>query len=64
MQSPFIKGLDFLFIVFLLFHAGYGMFSIIADYIRPGALLKSLTALIVIAMAVSAFFGIRIIAAL
>jgi len=64
MQSPFIKGLDFVFIVFLLFHAGYGMFSIIADYIRPGALLKSLTALIIIAMAVSAFFGIRIVAAL
>jgi len=64
MQSPFIKGLDFLFIVFLLLHAGYGLFSIIADYIKPGALLRSLTALIVIAMAVSAFFGIRLVVAL
>ncbi len=64
MQSPFIKGLDFVFIVFLLFHAGYGMFSIIADYIKPGALLKSLTILIFIVMAVSAFFGIRIVVAL
>jgi succinate dehydrogenase hydrophobic membrane anchor protein len=64
MQSPFIRGLDFVFIAFLLFHAGYGMFSIIADYIKPGALLKSIAALIVVAMAVSAFFGIRIVVAL
>jgi succinate dehydrogenase hydrophobic membrane anchor protein len=64
MQSPFIKGLDFVFIVFLLFHAGYGVFSIIADYIKPGVLLKSLTILIFIVMAVSAFFGIRIVVAL
>ena len=64
MQSPFIRGLDFFFIVFLLFHAGYGMFSIIADYIKPGPLLKSLTILVFIVMAVSAFFGIRLIVAL
>jgi len=64
LQSPFIKGLDLVFILFLLFHAGYGMFSIIADYIKPGPLLKSLTMLIFIVMAVSAFFGIRIVIAL
>lgn len=64
MQSPFIKGLDFVFIVFLLFHAGYGLFSIIADYIKPGALLKSLTILIFIVMALSAYFGIRLVVAL
>ncbi|MBW1691725.1 MAG: succinate dehydrogenase, hydrophobic membrane anchor protein [Deltaproteobacteria bacterium] len=64
LQSPFIRGLDFVFIVFLLFHAGYGLFSIIADYIKPGALLKSLTILIVIVMALSAFYGIRIVVAL
>jgi len=64
MESPFIKGLDFLFIIFLLFHAGYGMFGIIADYIKPGPLLKFLTALIFIVMAISAFFGMRIVLAL
>jgi succinate dehydrogenase hydrophobic membrane anchor protein len=64
MQSPFIRGLDFVFVVFLLFHAGYGLFSIIADYIKPGYLLKSLTILIVIVMALSAFYGIRIVVAL
>jgi succinate dehydrogenase hydrophobic membrane anchor protein len=64
MQSPFIKSLDFVFIVFLLFHAGYGLFSIIADYIKPGPLLKSLTILIFIMMAISAFFGIRLAVAL
>ena len=64
MQSPFINGLDFVFIVFLLFHAGYGVFGIVADYIKPGALLKFLTLLIVIVMALSAFFGIRLVVAL
>ncbi|MBW2006346.1 MAG: hypothetical protein JRI72_17460 [Deltaproteobacteria bacterium] len=64
MQSPFIKGIDFVFIVFLLFHAGYGIFSIFADYIKPGPLLKSLAFLIIIVMAISAFFGIRIVVAL
>jgi succinate dehydrogenase hydrophobic membrane anchor protein len=64
MQSPFIRALDFLFIVFLLFHAGYGLFSILTDYIQPGPLLRLLTVLIVIVMAVAAFFGIRIVIAL
>jgi succinate dehydrogenase hydrophobic membrane anchor protein len=64
MQNPFIKGADFVFIIFLLFHAGYGIFSIIADYIRPGPLLKSLTCLVVIVMAISAYYGIRLIMAL
>jgi succinate dehydrogenase hydrophobic anchor subunit len=64
MQSPFIKGMDSVFIIFLLFHAGYGLFSIIADYMKPGPVLKSLTLLVIIAMALSAYFGIRLIVAL
>jgi len=64
MQSPFIKGVDFVFILFLLFHAGYGVFSIIADYIKPGPLLKSLTLVVIIVMAISAYFGIRLVVAL
>jgi len=64
MQSPFIMGLDFVFIVFLLFHAGYGVFSIVADYIKPGAVLKLLTLLIFIVMALSAFFGLWLVVAL
>ncbi|MFW6148061.1 MAG: succinate dehydrogenase, hydrophobic membrane anchor protein [Thermodesulfobacteriota bacterium] len=61
MESPFIRGLDLVFILFLLFHAGYGLFSIITDYIKPGPLLKFLTVLIFIVMAVSAFYGLRIV---
>jgi len=64
LESPFISGMDFVFVIFLLFHAGYGLFSIIADYIKPGPLLKSITLLIVIVMAISAFYGIRLIVAL
>jgi succinate dehydrogenase hydrophobic anchor subunit len=64
MQSPFIKGMDLVFITLLLFHAGYGVFSIVGDYIKPGPILRSLAVLVIIVMAISAFFGIRLIVAL
>ncbi len=64
LESPFIRGMDFVFVIFLLFHAGYGLFSIIADYIKPGPLLKAITLLVIIVMAISAFYGIRLIVAL
>ena len=64
MQNPFIKGVDLVFIILLLFHAGYGVFSIVADYIKPGPILRSLAVLVIIVMAISAFFGIRLIVAL
>jgi succinate dehydrogenase hydrophobic anchor subunit len=61
MQNPFIKGIDFVFIIFLLFHAGYGVFSVIADYVKPGLLLKSLAFLVIVVMVMSAFLGIGIV---
>ena len=64
LESPFMRGMDFVFVIFLLFHAGYGLFSIIADYIKPGPLLKATTLVIIIVMAISAFYGIRLIVAL
>jgi len=64
MQNPFIRGMDLVFITLLLFHAGYGVFSIVADYIKPGPILRSLAVLVIIVMAISAFFGIRLIVAL
>ena len=64
MQNPFIRGMDLFFITLLLFHAGYGVFSIVADYIKPGPILRSLAVLVIIVMAISAFFGIRLIVAL
>ena len=64
MQNPFIKGMDFVFIIILLFHAGYGVFSVVADYLKPSPTLKALTALIIIAMVISAIFGIRLVVAL
>lgn len=64
MQNPFIKGMDFVLLIVLLFHAGYGIFSVIADYMKPGPLLKSLTCCVIIVMAISAYFGIRLIVAL
>ncbi len=64
MQSPYIKGMDLAFIIVLLFHAGYGVFSVFADYLRPGLLLNTLTCLVMVAMSISAYFGIRLIVAL
>jgi len=64
LQDPFVKGMDLVLIIVLLFHAGYGVFSIIADYIEPGRLYKSLTCLVIIVMAISGYFGIRLIMAL
>jgi len=61
MQNPFIKWIDFVFIIFLLFHAGYGVFSVIADYVKPGLLLKSLAFLVIVIMVMSAFLGIGIV---
>ncbi len=64
LESPFIRGLDLVFVIVVLFHAGYGVFSIMADYLKRGPVLKSLTALVIIVMAISAFFGIRLVVAL
>ena len=64
MQDPSIKGMDFVLLIVLLFHAGYGVFSVIADYMKPGPLLKSLTCCVIIVMAISAYFGIRLVVAL
>jgi len=63
-QSPFIKGMDIVLILLLLFHAGYGLFSIAADYIKSGPILRSFAFLVIMVMAISAFFGIRIVLAL
>jgi succinate dehydrogenase hydrophobic anchor subunit len=63
-QTPYIKGMDLVFIILLLFHAGYGIFSVITDYISPGLVLKSLTFLVIVIMSVAAYFGIRLIVAL
>lgn len=63
-QATFIKGMDLVFVIVLLFHAGYGLFSILADYIKPGLLLKLFTFIILIAMAIATFFGVRLIVAL
>ncbi len=61
LESPFIRGIDLAFVVFLLFHAGYGLYSVITDYLKPGPLLKILAFLVIFVMALSAYFGIKLI---
>lgn len=44
-----------------LYHAGYGLFSIAADYTSPGTTRAGITALIIVVIAVLAFFAFRLI---
>jgi succinate dehydrogenase hydrophobic anchor subunit len=44
-----------------LYHAGYGLFSIAADYVSPGVTRAGMTALIVILVAVLAVLAFRIV---
>jgi succinate dehydrogenase hydrophobic anchor subunit len=44
-----------------LYHAGYGLFSIAADYTSSGIMRAVMTTLIVLAMAVLAVLALRLI---
>ena len=56
--------MDLVFVLLLFFHAGYGLCSIAADYIKPGLILRSFAFLVIILMAILALLGISLIVAL
>jgi succinate dehydrogenase cytochrome b556 subunit len=60
MQSVFIKGVDILLAVSALYHAGYGLFSIGADYIRTRSLRRLYTAAVAVVFAVFLFIALRL----
>jgi succinate dehydrogenase cytochrome b556 subunit len=60
MQSVFIKAVDILLAVSALYHAGYGLFSIGADYIRSRSLRRLYTAAVVLVFAVFLFIALRL----
>ena len=60
MQSLFIKVVDILLAVSALYHAGYGLFSIGADYIRSRSLRRLYTAAVVLVFAVFLFIALRL----
>jgi len=64
MQDPFIKVVDIVLAVSALYHAGYGLFSIGADYIRSRPLRRLYTAAVATLCALFAFIALRLTVAL
>jgi len=60
MQSVFIKIVDIILAVSALYHAGYGLFSIGADYIRIRSLRRVYTAAVAVVFAVFLFIALRL----
>ncbi|MBN2439320.1 MAG: hypothetical protein JXL20_12055 [Deltaproteobacteria bacterium] len=60
MQSVFIKAVDIVIAVSALYHAGYGLFSIGADYIRTRSIRRLYTAAVVAVFAVFLFIALRL----
>ena len=60
MQSVFIKVVDIILAVSALYHAGYGLFSIGADYIRTRSLRRLYTAAVAVVFAVFLFIALRL----
>jgi succinate dehydrogenase cytochrome b556 subunit/succinate dehydrogenase hydrophobic membrane anchor protein len=60
MQSVFIKIVDIILAVSALYHAGYGLFSIGADYIRTRSLRRLYTAAVAVVAAGFLFIALRL----
>jgi len=60
MQNVFIRFIDIVLAASALYHAGYGLYSILMDYVSAGAARTGLTALIVIVVAVFAFLAFKL----
>jgi len=61
MQSYFIKGVDISLAVAILYHAGYGLATVVGDYVGSLMLRKGLIALTFLVMTFFAFVGIKLI---
>lgn len=61
MQNIFIKLVDIILVIAVLFHAGYGLISICKDYMASRILQKSVTLLVIFLMAVFGWIGIKLV---
>ena len=61
MQSSFIKTLDLILILVVLFHGGYGLLSVAKDYLPTGFLQKMSAVIIFGVMIVFAWIGVRLV---
>ena len=60
MQNIFIKFVDLILVISVLFHSGYGLISISKDYMRSRILQSGVSFLVVFVMAVFGWMGIRL----
>jgi succinate dehydrogenase hydrophobic anchor subunit len=61
MQSVFIKSVDLALVLAVVYHGGYGLFSIGKDYIASRPLQILMTFLFVVVMIWSAWIGLKVI---
>lgn len=60
MQNVLIRAIDLTLVVGVLYHGGFGLLSVLEDYLSHRLLRIGLTALVVLVMAVFAYVGIRL----
>jgi succinate dehydrogenase hydrophobic anchor subunit len=61
MQSYYVKGIDLTLILGVLYHGGYGLFSVIRDYLTSRVTRMGLTLLVSFVMVIFAWVGIKLI---
>ena len=60
MQNWFIKFVDLSLIVMVIYHAGYGVMSVVIDYISFRVFRTGLAVLVILVMVIFAWAGIRL----
>lgn len=60
MQNWFIKFVDLGLLVVVFYHAGYGLMSVVRDYISFRVVRMGLTALVILVMVIFAWVGLRL----
>ncbi|MEM2983369.1 MAG: succinate dehydrogenase, hydrophobic membrane anchor protein [Candidatus Bathyarchaeia archaeon] len=58
MQEPFIRAIDIIILIAAIYHGGFGLISIVKDYISSRPLSACITGIVVIGMAILAIKGI------
>jgi len=61
MQSFFIKIVDLSLVLAVVYHGGYGLFSVGKDYIASRRLQILMTVLVIVVMVLSAWIGLKTI---
>jgi succinate dehydrogenase hydrophobic anchor subunit len=64
MQNIFIKIVDLAMVLAVLYHGGYGLFSVGKDYIASRPLQILMTVLVTVVMALFAWIGLKTIIAI